>query len=77
MTWQDAVIAAGQAVFMLALLPAVVGREKPPRSTCLLTGVTLAVCAAALLMSELSWGGCAMALTAALWLVLLFQRRVK
>jgi hypothetical protein len=70
MSWQDAVIAVGQVIFVIALIPALLGQEKPPRSTCWVTGVTLASNAVALLSLGLVWSGVSMGITAACWLVL-------
>lgn len=76
MSWQDAVLAAGQVVFILALLPALLAaREKPPRSSCLVTAVTLFVCSFALGTLELWWSWGAMAVTGGCWLALYFQPR--
>ena len=45
MAWQDIIIAAGQWVFLLALLPSIFGKDKPALATSILTGVVLAVLA--------------------------------
>ena len=43
MTWQDYVLAAGSWIFLIALIPAIRGKEKPPVSTSIVTGTVLAV----------------------------------
>ena len=43
MTWQDIVLAVGAWVFIVALLPALFSKDKPPVSTSVLTGGILAV----------------------------------
>lgn len=43
MAWQDIIIAIGQWVFLLALLPSIFGKDKPALATSILTGVVLAV----------------------------------
>jgi hypothetical protein len=75
MTWQDGAIAACQLVFVIALVPAVLGQEKPPRSTCALTGAPLLVTATALATLELWWAASTMYACAALWWTLFFQGR--
>lgn len=42
MAWQDIIIAAGQWVFLLALLPSILGKDKPALATSILTGIVLA-----------------------------------
>lgn len=41
MTVQDAVLAAGSWLFVIALAPAMVSGPRPPRSTCVMTGGVL------------------------------------
>lgn len=75
MTWQDAVVAVGQALFAAALIPAVLGAQKPPRSTCALTGFTLLAFAAAYGSLALWWSAGVASICGALWLTLLWQQR--
>lgn len=75
MTWQDAVIAVGQALFAAALVPALLGTQKPPRSTCALTGLTLLAFAAAYGSLDLWGSASAASVCGVLWLVLLWQQR--
>lgn len=75
MSWQDVVFLGGNLVFFAALVPALRSEQKPPRSTCLLTAVMLAVYAAAFgtLGLYLAWIGSA--LVSLTWAVLFCQRR--
>lgn len=43
MHWQDIVLTAGSWVFTIALLPSILGKDKPPLTTSLLTGSILAI----------------------------------
>ncbi len=43
MPWQDYVLTAGAWIFIIALIPAIRGKEKPPVSTSIITGSILVV----------------------------------
>jgi hypothetical protein len=43
MIWQDIVLAIGSWIFIVALVPALIGKDKPPVSSSALTGAVLAV----------------------------------
>ena len=43
MSWQDIIIAVGQWIFLIALLPSIVSKNKPALSTSILTGTVLGV----------------------------------
>lgn len=43
MDWQDIVISIGQLIFVLALIPSIVGNDKPAVSTSLINGLILAI----------------------------------
>lgn len=74
-SWQDYVLAIGQALFVLALLPALpVAAPKPPRVTCVITGLVLLVFAATLTTLALWWAATMNALCGAVWLYLLRRR---
>lgn len=75
MTWQDAVIAAGQLLFIIALIPALRSPYKPPRVTCFITGATLFAFAFTFSTLNLEWATLTAAVCAALWMILLFQPR--
>lgn len=75
MIWQDYAIMAIQFAFALALLPALVGEQKPDRWTCGLTGGLLY--AFVFVVSTLGLKLAALGLLAAagVWTVLLLQER--
>lgn len=73
--WQDIVFMVGGFLFMWALWPSVFGKDKPPASTSLRTGLVLAafcLCYATLglWLAFISTLG-----TTAMWFILYFQMR--
>lgn len=73
--WQDWIMALGAWVFIVALIPAVKAKDKPPTSTSLMTGGVLTIYVVCMLtlglvVSAISTGG-----TAFLWWILFFQKR--
>ena len=75
MTWQDFVLSVGQAFFALALVPAVFGLAKPPRSTGFVTGAILVLFSFTFATLNLAWSAVSSLLTGALWLWLWLQKR--
>lgn len=75
MIWQDYVIMVSCFGFAFALLPSILGKQKPARSSCAITMAPLALCLVsfATLGLWLSFGAEAVALMA--WGVLFLQRR--
>lgn len=43
MTWQDIVLSVGSWIFVIALLPSIFGKDKPPLVTSLMTGTILVI----------------------------------
>lgn len=43
MNWQDIIFSIGSWIFIIALIPTVLSKDKPPLSTSLITGSVLAV----------------------------------
>jgi hypothetical protein len=74
MEWQDVVFGVGSILFILALLPALIKREGPPLSTCLLTGSVLLVFSLKYLSLDLRFAAVTAFLSAALWLGLAVQK---
>jgi hypothetical protein len=74
MIWQDWVFGAGQFVFGLALIPAVIKKTKMPRSSSILTGITLCVFAGTYMTLGLWLSGATTIATALLWLFLAYKR---
>ena len=75
MIWQDIVLSIGGFLFSVALLPAIKAKEKPPRSSCLLTASILTVYCAVYASLSLWLAFFSGLLTAACWWTLLVQRR--
>ena len=74
-THADPIFAIGAVVLSAALLPAVFNDQKPPRSTCALTGSVLWLYALTFLSMGLLFSGALTGLSALLWTVLLVQQR--
>lgn len=72
--WQDAVLTVGSLVFMLALLPSVLGEDKPAPWTSLTTAATLYVFAGVDMTLGLTFTALTTVGTASLWATLLVQR---
>ena len=73
--WQDILIMLGGFGFSIALIPSVRGKQKPPRSSCVLTGVILASYCIAFVTMGLWLSTLSTSLTALMWFILLFQKR--
>jgi hypothetical protein len=72
-SWQDGVFTFGALVFIIALIPAVKGPNKPPLSTSLVTGCTLGVFALTFASLDLWYSAATEAAVSALWLVVAVQ----
>jgi hypothetical protein len=72
--WQDAVLTAGSLVFALALLPSVLGEDKPSAWTSATTAAVLFVFAGTEATLDLVFTAATTAITAAMWTVLLVQK---
>ncbi len=75
MIWQDVLIMIGGFGFAIALIPAVWGRAKPPKSTCLLTATILTSYIIAFATLGLWLAAISTSLTAMMWWILLIQKR--
>ena len=75
MIWQDVLMMIGGFGFAIALLPSIIGKGKPAKSSCLITGGILASYVIALATLGLWLSAGATALTSAMWFVLLLQKR--
>jgi len=75
--WQDIVIAVGQWIFAIALIPALraKGKDKPPISTSLLTGTILIIFAFTFFTLNL-WNAAVSALVVSVcWFTLVIQKK--
>lgn len=77
MIWQDVLIMVGCFILGVALIPSVISRDKPARSTCLMSGLILISFTVAFATLELWLSTIAEAFAALMWLILLFQKRHK
>lgn len=75
--WQDIVLAIGSLVFALALLPSVLGKDKPALWTSALTCLVLAVFTATYASLSLWYATFTVVLTAILWGILAVQTFIK
>lgn len=72
--WQDTAMAGSSLILASALIPTILGKEKPALATSLLTGVMLSVLAVSLGTLSL-WAACAATTVSALgWFTLAGQR---
>ena len=74
MIWQDVVLAGGQWVFIIALLPSVFGKDKPALLTSIITAAVLALFAFTLSTLSLWVAAFSTLFTATAWTVLAVQK---
>jgi len=74
MLWQDWIFGVGTIIFSIALIPSVLGKEKPAISTSLSTGITLMIFAFAQATLFLWFACIASILAGFLWLTLAVQK---
>lgn len=77
MTWQDVALVVSFFALGVALIPSVIEQAKPARATCLLTAVAITVITVCFATLKLWLSTLAEGIAAALWFVLLLQRRRK
>jgi uncharacterized membrane protein len=73
-SWQDIVISIGSLVFAAALIPSVLGQDKPALSTSVTTGVVLAVFTVTYASLNLWYATVTTAVAAVLWSILALQK---
>jgi hypothetical protein len=71
--WQDIVIAIGSLIFAVALIPSILGKNKPAFGTSLMTGSVLVVFTITYASLSLWYATFTTMVTATLWLVLAAQ----
>lgn len=74
MLWQDYILTIGSIVFSVALVPAVLAREKPPLSTSVPTFFFLYLFSFVYTTLNLWLSALTAGITATLWLILAIQR---
>lgn len=72
--WQDLAISVAQIVFIMALVPAIIGNEKPPFITSLATGVALLIITASYVSLGLWFSALMCGLATTGWFILAYQR---
>ena len=72
--WEDWLLALTQVGFALALLPTLLGPEKPAMITCLSTSVILQLCAWVYRRRELWWSAACCATVALEWILMYLQQ---
>ncbi len=74
MVWQDVVYAVGQWVFIVALIPSILSKDKPALTSSLLTGLVLLVYAFTLASLNLWISTISTLATSVAWFVLALQK---
>jgi hypothetical protein len=74
MHWQDPVLTAAQAMFILALFPSILSKDKPALATSLLNGAVAACIGLVYVSLSLWFAAISAALNSILWLVLAAQK---
>ncbi|MDB5171169.1 MAG: hypothetical protein JWO35_863 [Candidatus Saccharibacteria bacterium] len=72
---QDTILTIGSLALAVALIPTVLGKQKPALSTSLLTAATLATFAAVYVSLHLLFSAAVTLFSAAVWLLLAAQKR--
>lgn len=72
--WQDFVLTGGTVVFIIALIPSVIGRDKPAMVTSIATGSVLAVFAIVYATLGLWFSTLTTSLTSLTWFILAIQK---
>jgi len=74
MIWQDILMMVGGFGFALGLLPSLLGKNKPAKSSCAITGGILTAYVVAMATLGLILSAVAVGITAIMWWLLLFQQ---
>ncbi|MDP9211836.1 MAG: hypothetical protein M3N59_01005 [bacterium] len=74
MSWQDIVLSAGSVMFIIALVPSILSRDKPAMATSLMTSLVLIGFTVTYASLELWFTTIITIITVALWLTLFVQK---
>lgn len=74
MAWQDFILTAGSIIFIVALFPSVLGKDKPAIKTSLLTGGVLVVYLVVYISLQLWFTTVTTVVLSPLWFLLAFQQ---
>lgn len=77
MIWQDAILTLGSLVFMVALVPMLLGCEKPPLTASIPTGLTLLAFAPAQWTLGAVYAAVTGTILGLMWLTLAAQRLLR
>lgn len=77
MIWQDAVLTLGSILLLVALVPSLLGKDKPASATSLVTGAVLLSFAATYWTLGLSFSGVVTAASGVCWLALAAQKFIR
>lgn len=75
MSWQEWVLTVGQIIFVFALLPTILGKDKPAFSTSFINGTVLATFAFTYFALFLPFAGVLSAIMSAAWYLLAIQKK--
>jgi hypothetical protein len=71
--WQDIAITIGTVVFIVALIPSILGKDKPAVPTSMMTGTVLVVFTIVYISLALWFAAVTTGITAILWYILAIQ----
>jgi hypothetical protein len=74
MSWQDLVLTVGQVIFVIALVPTVVGKDKPALQTSVLTSMVSFSFMAVYVSLSVPFASMTAALNGSMWFVLAVQK---
>ena len=74
MHWQDVVLTIGQVIFIIALFPSILSKDKPALQTSMLTSAVAFSIAVVYLTLSIPFAAISAALNGTLWLVLVAQK---
>jgi len=74
MHWQDVVLTIGQVIFIVALVPSILSKDKPALQTSLMTAAVALSIAVVYVTLAIPFAAISAALNGSLWLVLAVQR---
>jgi len=74
MHWQDLVISIGQIIFSIALIPMVLGKDKPALISSVITGIVLMIYALTYITIQFWFGSLMTIITGGIWLLLAYQK---
>jgi len=77
MPWQDVVITIGQTIFAVALIPSIIGKDKPALTSSLVTGTFLIIFAFTFATLSLWLAVISSTINGVLWFILAYQKHNK